>query len=229
MNEGSNMFDLETKILEWRKQMLSAGIKSPVPLEELECHLRERIDSLKTGLNEADAFQTAAKEFGDGKILKKEFSKGRFLWRVRTNPLALNIVAAWFILGGLNNLSQLIWLWLSDWPWHDHSIRYTMSAIEAFFSLQLFVGFGLLGRGKYWRYTALLFCVLCAVSILWGVAGKLAPGWDSPGHYFILMGVMVPARYSLSMDFLDLGMLVWAIYVLTRSSMKNLFRPAIAN
>ena len=38
------MFDLEKSIAEWRKQMLSAGIKTPVPLEELEIHLREEIE-----------------------------------------------------------------------------------------------------------------------------------------------------------------------------------------
>ena len=37
------MFNLEQSIAEWRKQMLAAGIKSPVPLEELEIHLREEI------------------------------------------------------------------------------------------------------------------------------------------------------------------------------------------
>ena len=37
------MFDLEKSIADWRTQMLAAGIKSPVPLEELESHLREEI------------------------------------------------------------------------------------------------------------------------------------------------------------------------------------------
>lgn len=38
-----NMFDLEQSIAEWRRQMLAAGIKTPVPLEDLEIHLREWI------------------------------------------------------------------------------------------------------------------------------------------------------------------------------------------
>jgi len=37
------MFSLEKSISEWRRQMLAAGIKTPVPLEELEIHLREEI------------------------------------------------------------------------------------------------------------------------------------------------------------------------------------------
>ena len=37
------MFNLEQSIADWRRQMLAAGIKMPVPLEELESHLREDI------------------------------------------------------------------------------------------------------------------------------------------------------------------------------------------
>ena len=36
--------DLESLIANWRREMLAAGIKTPVPLEELESHLREDID-----------------------------------------------------------------------------------------------------------------------------------------------------------------------------------------
>jgi len=46
------MFNLETAIGEWRKQMIAAGVKAPVPLEELELHLREEMESqLQSGLS----------------------------------------------------------------------------------------------------------------------------------------------------------------------------------
>jgi hypothetical protein len=52
------MFDLEQSILEWRKQMLAAGIKTPVPLEELESHLREDIaQQMKSGTNPNKLFR----------------------------------------------------------------------------------------------------------------------------------------------------------------------------
>lgn len=224
------MPELETNILEWRKKMLSAGIKSPVPLDELEGHLRERVHDLKAGLSEADAFQTAAKELGDGRILKKEFSKGRFVWRVRTNPLALNFLGAWFILGGLNALSQFFWLWFADWPWEETTFRYVAFAWTDFFALQLLVGIGLLGRGRFWRYAALAFCAFSIFSTALDVANNLRmPDWAWPGHYFILMGVSVPTRYSLPVDFLNFSLLAWAIYVLAKSPRRNLFRPRAAN
>src|SRR5260370_539168 len=37
------MPDLNGKIAEWRRQMLAAGIETPVPLNELESHLREPV------------------------------------------------------------------------------------------------------------------------------------------------------------------------------------------
>jgi hypothetical protein len=45
------MFNLEQAIADWRKQMLAAGIKTPVPLEELESHLRDEIEwQMKSGI-----------------------------------------------------------------------------------------------------------------------------------------------------------------------------------
>jgi hypothetical protein len=59
------MFDLEQSISEWRGQMLAAGIKSPVPLEELESHLQEEIErQIKSGLSEQHVFNLAIREIG---------------------------------------------------------------------------------------------------------------------------------------------------------------------
>ena len=38
------MFNLEQAITEWRQRMLAAGLRSPVPLDELESHLRDEIE-----------------------------------------------------------------------------------------------------------------------------------------------------------------------------------------
>ncbi len=48
------MFNLEQAILQWRRQMLSAGIKTPEPLDELENHLRDDMEQkIRSGLSEA--------------------------------------------------------------------------------------------------------------------------------------------------------------------------------
>jgi hypothetical protein len=56
--------------------MLDAGIKTPVPLEELENHLREAIaQCVKSGINEKEAFQISVKKLGHTDTLKMEFEK----------------------------------------------------------------------------------------------------------------------------------------------------------
>jgi hypothetical protein len=72
------MFNLEQAIADWRQQMLTAGIKTPVPLEELECHLREEIErQMKAGFSEQQAFENSASQLGQATPLKTEFRKIR--------------------------------------------------------------------------------------------------------------------------------------------------------
>jgi hypothetical protein len=69
------MFNLDQSIAQWRKQMLAAGIKTPVPLVELESHLREEIErQMKSGLNEQKALEISIRQIGQPKMLKKEFN-----------------------------------------------------------------------------------------------------------------------------------------------------------
>ena len=61
------MFDLEKSVAIWRGQMLAAGIKTPVPLEELETHLREEIErQLEFGSSTQTAFLIAVERIGQG-------------------------------------------------------------------------------------------------------------------------------------------------------------------
>ena len=56
--------------------MLAAGIKTPVPLEELESHLREEIEQqMKSGLSAQQAFEIAVGKIGQALELKREFKK----------------------------------------------------------------------------------------------------------------------------------------------------------
>lgn len=70
------MFNLEHAISEWRRQMLSAGIKAPVPLDELENHLRDDLEQkIRSGLSEQQAFDAAIQQVGSATALKAEFKK----------------------------------------------------------------------------------------------------------------------------------------------------------
>jgi hypothetical protein len=100
------MFDLEKSIADWRKQMLAAGIKSPVPLEELEIHLREEIEQqMKSGLDEAGAFNSAAQKIGQAGLLKTEFKKaGGFIGWLGENKSART-----------NRILGALWLAYCSW------------------------------------------------------------------------------------------------------------------
>jgi len=70
------MFDLEKAVEQWRRQMLAAGIKTPVPLEELESHLREEVEQqADSGRSLSEAFTTAVERVGPASVLKAEFKK----------------------------------------------------------------------------------------------------------------------------------------------------------
>ena len=70
------MFDLEQSIADWREQMLAAGIKSPVPLEELETHLREDVEEwMHSGVTAQQAFETTVRQIGQGEMLQPEFAR----------------------------------------------------------------------------------------------------------------------------------------------------------
>src|ERR1700761_5471759 len=82
------MFNLEQSIANWRKEMLAAGIKAPVPLEELESHLREEIErQIKLGMDTQQAFQLTVSQIGQAKELKLEFAKERPLKRLLETEL----------------------------------------------------------------------------------------------------------------------------------------------
>jgi hypothetical protein len=70
------MFNPEQSIAEWRQQMLAAGVKAPVLLEELESHLREEFErQMESGLSVKQSFETAVNQIGQAHELRSEFKK----------------------------------------------------------------------------------------------------------------------------------------------------------
>ena len=104
------MFNLEQSITDWRRQMPAAGIKTPVPLEELEIHLRDEIErQTKSGRSETEAFQTAVQMIGLAHEVQNEFNKVekqrqardrkllKTLAVVLTSSVALGLVCMWLL------------------------------------------------------------------------------------------------------------------------------------
>jgi hypothetical protein len=70
------MFNLEQKILEWRRQMLAVGVRNQNVLDELESHLREDVErQMQSGVSAEQAFYTAAQSIGQPAALQDEFAK----------------------------------------------------------------------------------------------------------------------------------------------------------
>jgi len=103
------MFKLEQSIAEWRRKMLVAGIQTPVPLEELESHLREEIgEQIQSGMPEEQAFGIAVKNIGQAGPLKIEFKNAGFLnWFGDDKNTRINRAFAlfWLIFCGWSSIS----------------------------------------------------------------------------------------------------------------------------
>ncbi len=97
------MSDLESSIIEWRRQMRAAGLKSGPRLDELESHLREEIGALTSaGASEAVAFEQAVARLGSPHSVSTEFNKIRVghIWPVKIG-WALWLAATLLVAGGL--------------------------------------------------------------------------------------------------------------------------------
>jgi hypothetical protein len=71
------MFNLETAIGEWRRQMIGSGMKARGVLDELESHLRDDVDRRVKArtTTEKEAFEAAVGQLGQSATLTSEFAK----------------------------------------------------------------------------------------------------------------------------------------------------------
>ncbi len=107
--------------------MLAAGIKTPVPLEELECHLRDEIEQhMKSGLPGQRAFEISVPQIGQPQALSHEFKKSERPFMKQTTKIIAGIAglcagAALQIPGLLQLRDELVMangrlgLWLLSW------------------------------------------------------------------------------------------------------------------
>ena len=122
------MFNLEQAISDWRKQMLAAGIQSPVPLEELEIHLREEIEreiNLGLSLDEQEAFKHAVKKLGEAKVLENEFVKAEFSNFERLKELI-------FTLAGIPNHQLITNMNTTHLNFEPRWVTYSKACVFAF-------------------------------------------------------------------------------------------------
>lgn len=88
------MFNLEQAIKDWRQRMLHAGVKSPIPLDELETHLREQLQNVAR--IDEKIFNSAVQQFGAPTALRGEFKKVESQNMKRKIIIAIAAVAFFF-------------------------------------------------------------------------------------------------------------------------------------
>ena len=164
------MFDLKQSMTNWRRQMRAAGIKTPVPLEELESHLHEEIGQLvKSGLDEQSAFHTAVQKIGPVQAIRNEFKKveearpGRS-WRMFEILFLATALLYPFFVGGLA-------FYLKHGSFSEMTSRQQMSSLAAAATFSLLAWGMRLSCGRFpVIHTGRIRDVILLPVVLWLVA-----------------------------------------------------------
>jgi hypothetical protein len=160
------MPDLESSITDWRRQMRAAGIKTPVPLEELESHLRDEIEQqTRSGLNAREAFHSAIQKIGEGKVLKSEFKR---IGGIFENEFMKKFKPVIYVAGAHYLLWWALWGVLSL-PHFGFHLIYDQS------------GFGETGHPLLYAFSYSLICPFYFLSLpimwLWNWFGGYSSSW----------------------------------------------------
>jgi len=175
------MFDLEKSIAAWRIQMLVAGIKFPVPLKELEIHLREEIErQLHKGIGAQAAFEAAVKQLGHADVLIQELPYKQ----VRLNIRLINLIhlrVYCFLVAPV--VASLVWIFPTS------SVRhYVYVNVPAVLLIALYIG-GLPFFYR-WLFTRIRQGGLMRAVIRFGP--RFVAGW---GAIFVLSALFVSGHF----------------------------------
>ena len=118
--------------------MLAAGIESPVPLDDLESHLREEVkQQMRGGSSVEEAFETAARRLGPARELQGEFAR---LGELRENRERRQILFG-LGLSAVAYLSPLVLAIPKPWIHMNPTERWFGLAAVTLTVLTLFSGF----------------------------------------------------------------------------------------
>lgn len=205
------MFDLIKSIEEWRQEMLAAGIETPMPLEELECHLREDIErQIQSGTGEQQAFESAVTRIGRGSLLRAEFAKNEGLPCLpsdNNSSMADRVLGVLWLAGCLWSLITLeLWfigpITMSDPPDIARfplgnppgTTLFLFNGLAVAIYMAGIVGGAFLFRGAQWgrrivRTIALLILIACVGQMLHSAMPSVWRVWCSVIAVFCLASI----------------------------------------
>jgi hypothetical protein len=225
------MFDLEQQIKTWRGDLERKKVGDPEVLDELEGHLCEEFDQLRTSeLSAEERFQIAVQRIGSPGSLGKEFNRLRRqrFWNFKVVPWSVKALAIWFIFRGVDHLIGMF-LVVRSGNLHGYGIILSCLSI-----LQIPLGIGLLRGQDKWRIYGLAWSAFRVVAFLYAKLfyTPFRPLVTPDGHLVsvrgLLFGLPVPLEIADIFVYANMAMLLWGGYVLTKSSVRELFRPAKA-
>ena len=204
--------------------MLAAGIKTPVPLEELESHLREGIEQqMKTGLNPQDAFTSAVQKLGPAHTVQNEFMKvdktqDALKWKLMEIGLTLATTLVPLLFGGIV---------LKRGSFIDMTAAEELSSLAALAAFSLLAWSGRLGHRllpviETRRIRdAILFSCCVPLMLWWVVFFRLI----LPRHDFTMGEFLVAFTWAF---FTPAGACIGLIWGMETAARKNIERPDVS-
>jgi len=191
------VFDLDREVQRWREHEVRRSSLSPRELDELEDHLRARIDlelELNAGLTPARAFALACDELGTGAALSREFARAAGLgWRRA-------LVFGWALFA----LSFLLPTLRFEFTYESLQVL-SLTGYEVFWAAVSESGF---------RHALCNLAMLLTLPALWRgrVRGGrwLAGGVGLMGLYILETGFSLPRGSGSFSASLQVGYFVWA-------------------
>jgi hypothetical protein len=204
--------------------MLAAGIQTPVPLEELEIHLREDIaQQMKTGSNQQDAFTSAVQKLGSAHTVQTEFMKvdkthSALKWKLMEIGLTLATILVPLLFGGIV---------LKRASFIDMTAAEELSSLAALAAFSLLAWSGRLGhrflpviQNRRIRDAILFSC--CAPLMLWWIVFL---NFIVPRHDFTMGELMVTLFWAL---FPTMGVCIGLLWGIETAARKEIERPDVS-
>jgi hypothetical protein len=99
---GFAMFDLTSRIRQWREGLAQRDVFRPADIDELEGHVRDSVERLtSSGLSEEEAFVVALHRLGHAEALTREYAKsnGAIVWGRRLLWMLVGYLVVPLLLG----------------------------------------------------------------------------------------------------------------------------------